>query len=58
MEQRFSVFIRDDARRPEVAEAEIACYPTYLDARSLQRELIRSGQQCVIRSTGLDGGGE
>jgi hypothetical protein len=58
MDQRFTVFVRDESRLPDASEIPVAEFQCYGEARRLRRELGQAGRQCVIRSTGQTGGSE
>jgi hypothetical protein len=57
----FVVFIRADrshSERPDDAERALASCPTYEEARSVQRRVLRMSRDCVIRYVGPAGGGD
>jgi hypothetical protein len=57
----FMVFVRRDqcyASRPDWAERPLMTCSTYEEARRIQRQLLDSARQSVIRYIGPAGGGD
>ena len=60
-DEHFVLFLRcadGPCDRPDRAEQPVASYPSYAEARRAQSLLSRAARTCVIRSTGLAGGGD
>ncbi len=60
-DERFVVFVRQDcshSKRPDLAERPLMTFSNYDDARRVQRHLLRTARESVIRYVGPTGGGD
>jgi hypothetical protein len=60
-DEQYVVFVRHDlchGTRPDYAERPLFQCSTYAEARRVQRELLRTNCECVIRHVGQTGGGD
>ena len=60
-DDRFVVYLRRDrshSDRPDCAERPLITCSNYEQARRIQRQLLRTARDCVIRYVGPAGGGD